>query len=784
VSDRPEPHVVALLPRGEAIRNFVQSDALDLVAAEVQLTVLSVRPNDDVWHDLERRYPRVIEIDDALLPGPARVLQELLELGHGRRLWSEAAQERWRRRDVEAGNAGLRRRAVRQGKKVAAVPLANDSTLRALARAETRLAVRGEAVRGAARRLAELRPTLLFSASQVHGRPAMPFLEAAAALRIPTATFCFSWDNLTSQGRIHPLPDEFLVWNEQIGADLRRIYPNLAPSQVHVTGTPQFDRHFRTDRRYSRAELCHLVGLDPQRPFVLYTTGMPNHMPGEPALVEQLADELAELVEHGPPQLVVRVYAKDRTSRFDDLRTRRSDIVFSDPIWDQRWLTPLEDDAVLWTGLLEHCAAGVNVASTVTLELCMFDKPVINLGYNPPGVTTGEIDYARYYRFDHYRPIVASGALDLVTRPDALGAALADALDDPRRASDARAALLTTMFGDTLDGKSAQRVADQLVVLSGGGDRAPKARSTISASSVRGQPVGPTSVSDIKKRLRTAEPVWRYGLNRRASLGYLRQPVSQTPLQRRLVADLRRDGVARTSVVELLGSDALFEEVAADVADAEARDADLIEAVRRSSASSHNEKDFIHPVLGAEPLLDTTSSYARLALALRPVADAYYRMTTQIRYYNVWRAFRAEGEPHASQLWHRDREDLAIVKAFVYLDDVDGGSGPFHYVPGTHRWGNFHPEVATFDEDGVARSTDAQVALAIGGESWWEMTGPRGTVLFADTTGLHNGGFVQDGERLLYVALFTSPASGVREWFDRSTWSPVDDGERRIWGRG
>ena len=58
------------------------------------------------------------------------------------------------------------------------------------------------------------------------------------------------------------------------------------------------------------------------------------------------------------------------------------------------------------TNTIRHAAVGINVASTLSLELCMFDKPVINIGYNPPGTEVSPVEYRRYYDFDHYRPIV------------------------------------------------------------------------------------------------------------------------------------------------------------------------------------------------------------------------------------------------------------------------------------------------------------------------------------------------------------------------------------------
>ena len=50
------------------------------------------------------------------------------------------------------------------------------------------------------------------------------------------------------------------------------------------------------------------------------------------------------------------------------------------------WLTPLREDGALWSNMLRYCDVGINVASTVSLELFMFGKPTINVAYNPPGV--------------------------------------------------------------------------------------------------------------------------------------------------------------------------------------------------------------------------------------------------------------------------------------------------------------------------------------------------------------------------------------------------------------
>ena len=452
--------IVSILPRGEAIRNFVYSGALDCLAEFVDLDVLSVYPSGTVRKLLASRY-RLNELKEYPERWPVRILRELLDMAHGRWLWSQAAQERWRLRDLEA--TATRPRLKRWAKKAACAPFASRAGLGVISRLE----------RGASRLLrttdayldlfCKLRPSLVFNGSHVHSPVATQAVQAAQWLGIKTATFIFSWDNLTSQGRIMLPYDYYLVWNEQLRRQLLEIYPRIRPERVFVTGTPQFDPHFEESIRLSREEFCAVCGADPARPIVLYTTGMPNHMPHEPEIVEGIADMLKAL--SGPPQLLVRVYPKDRTGRFEPLRARRADILFQEVPWESAWLTPLPEDGPLLTNTLLHADVGINVASTVSLELAMFDKPVLNVGYNPPSLPTSELEYARYYRFDHYAPVVGGGGVRVAGSPGELSAFLREELADPGRGSTARKALVQEMFGDTLDGRSGSRVAKTLATL-------------------------------------------------------------------------------------------------------------------------------------------------------------------------------------------------------------------------------------------------------------------------------------------------------------------------------
>jgi hypothetical protein len=453
--------IVVILPRGETLRNFVYSGTLDQVAEHADLTLLSVIPNEELHQQLAARYGDVRPLLPIAEHRVVKHLRELLEVAHGRWLWSVAAQSRWRIRDTEATTPALR--VKRLAKKAGCYPFANRAGLRVLSAAE-RLSSRALKTNQALLALfSQLRPSLVFNASHVHSEIAVQAVQAAQWLKIPTSTFIFSWDNLTSQGRIVPPYDQYVVWNTGLRDQLLNIYRFIKPEQVVVTGTPQFDYHFRPEFFWSREQFCDYVGADPARPIVLYTTGMANPMFGEPRIVEGIADVIRDMDGPVRPQLLVRVYPKDQTGRFEELKRRRPDVLFPPVPWEPSWLTPKYEDLFVLTNTLRHAAVGINAASTVSLELCMLGKPVINIGYNPPGMNIWPWDYGRFYTFEHYRPVAQSGAVAIAWSEAEVGGLLREALAEPDKRRLQQQRLIATMFGDTLDGRSAFRVADALI---------------------------------------------------------------------------------------------------------------------------------------------------------------------------------------------------------------------------------------------------------------------------------------------------------------------------------
>ncbi|MBI2374218.1 MAG: hypothetical protein HYV07_09475 [Deltaproteobacteria bacterium] len=462
---RGSPRVVAVLPRGEAIRNFVYTGALQKVAETCPTTICTVKPNDEIWTLINREFGEVYPLEDIPERWLTNVVRENLDMAHGRWLWCEAARHRWRMRDLEADSPG--KKAKRLAKKLAAAPFISRRGLDALTGLERRVSKVLSTTDSYVELYEQIRPSLVFNGSHIHSQRATQAVQAAQWLGVPTAAFVFSWDNLTSQGRIIPLYDYYLVWNEAIRNQLLEIYHQIGSEQVFVTGTPQFDFHSKPAFHWTREEFCEQVGADPSRPIVLYSTGMDNHMEGEPDIVEKIAEMLRRMTDLNRPQLLVRMYGKDRNpGRFDAMRSRCPDVLFPETRWEKSFFTPQPQDSWLLVNALRHAAVGINIASTISLELCMFDRPVINVNYLAHGQRV-RFDYRQYYNYEHYKPIVDSGALMLASSEVQMEQQLRLCLTHPAQGSAERQRLIRTMFGSSLDGRAGERVAKILVELAG-----------------------------------------------------------------------------------------------------------------------------------------------------------------------------------------------------------------------------------------------------------------------------------------------------------------------------
>lgn len=459
------PMIVVVVPRGEAVRNFIYSDTLRLLSQKARIVLFSVVTNEAVLEKARPYVEEIVIIEEYLAPLPIRQLRMITENAHDYWLWSKVAQNNWEVRERRARTEGkiLNRLAVR----LTSAILGHRWILDVLSVLEHELEWRLRTTHVYDQLFSRLKPDLVFNGSHIHGPAGELPLIVANRLGIKTAGFIFSWDNLTSRSRIFAQYDYWLVWHEGMKKQLLSIYPKIRSDRVFVTGTPQMDFHFKPEFRLSREELCRRIGVDVLRPFILYTTGIDRHFPMEHLHVELVIKLLQELNLPDRPQLVVRNYIKGTSAQMRALTERTiQDVVFPPMLWDVAWATPRPEDLELYCSLVHHSSLSINAASTVTLEFMLLDKPVINLDFDPPGTNLEYCDgFKRHIRFDHFWPVAQSGGTMVAQSEDDMLKMLKRGLTRPEADSIARGQFIRDFFGSTADGQAGRRVADTLLAL-------------------------------------------------------------------------------------------------------------------------------------------------------------------------------------------------------------------------------------------------------------------------------------------------------------------------------
>jgi CDP-glycerol glycerophosphotransferase (TagB/SpsB family) len=104
-----------------------------------------------------------------------------------------------------------------------------------------------------------------------------------------------------------------------------------------------------------------------------------------------------------------------------------------------------------------HADVVVNVASTISVEACIFDTPVVNICFDGPEESPYVKSARRYYSFTHYVNVTSRHAVKVAQSPDELVDAVAAYLANPSLDAAGRKQVVLDQCQFT-DGRSAERV--------------------------------------------------------------------------------------------------------------------------------------------------------------------------------------------------------------------------------------------------------------------------------------------------------------------------------------
>ena len=309
-------------------------------------------------------------------------------------------------------------------------------------------------------RLQAYDPTLIVSSGLFQfEQPAL--FEAAKKLKIPTLAYVPSWDNISTKNRMVYRYDGYIVWSEQVKKELHEFYPATKNAPVYVVGAPQFDVFFNERYYQTREAFCEQQQLDPSLPIVVYALGSPNFLQEHHGALE-FARRIAG-GELGRVQLLIRPHPihdnAEMKAMFDNFgplvrlqESPNAGIKLVRRSQDTKQITE-------WINTFRHADVVINLSSTVTVDAAIFDKPVVNLDFDPqPSKGDQQLVKDINHKWSHFKPIAESGGVWLVEDFDQMVDAVKTYLRDPELHREQRKWIADYVCG-YLDGRCGERMA-------------------------------------------------------------------------------------------------------------------------------------------------------------------------------------------------------------------------------------------------------------------------------------------------------------------------------------
>lgn len=338
-------------------------------------------------------------------------------------------------------------------------------TLKYFDKLETKCAIKSKTAEYYFKIFNEIKPGIVFSVCPLVPDEWVP-IQVAREMGIKTALYILSWDNLSTKQR-PPFPvDLIFVWNENMERELKKWYPGSESAEVCITSSPQFDFYFDPDFILKKEEFFAKFNLDPLRPLIVYSGVTPSLMPEENLIVEKLIEDIKENKVIKNPQLLVRLHPKDDGSRYYYLREKYKDVAFSIPgeknKGDINQWSPDYEEIKNLVNIVKHCDVLINVASTMTVDSALMDRPVINVKYYL-SKNNAKPPWGIYiYETTHYKPLTLTGGFKIAEKHEDLIKYINDYLENPALDREGRKRIKEMVCGNA-DGKAAQRIARKII---------------------------------------------------------------------------------------------------------------------------------------------------------------------------------------------------------------------------------------------------------------------------------------------------------------------------------
>jgi hypothetical protein len=234
----------------------------------------------------------------------------------------------------------------------------------------------------------------------------------------------------------------------------------IPPDRIAIVGVIYFENYFFPERLISREEFCQRLGVPPETKIIQFATGDSAIIKCNQPFVRILQKMVAENELGMPCHLLVRVSPKDIHALYKEFENLPH-VTVQYPLGEgtayggRAWL-PLADEDYDRASTLRNTDVLLTSSSSIVLDACCFDLPVVNLAYDA-GLNIPPWDsVVRFFRYTHAQPVTEEDATWMVHNDDELRAALKECLVHPENRRAQRRKLIERVVGHT-DGKTCNR---------------------------------------------------------------------------------------------------------------------------------------------------------------------------------------------------------------------------------------------------------------------------------------------------------------------------------------
>ncbi len=252
------------------------------------------------------------------------------------------------------------------------------------------------------------KPDLVFCTNQRPVNAISPLL-AAQDLNIPTASFIFSWDNLPKATMVVET-DYYFVWSELMLEQLLKYYPSIDRSQIIISGTPQFEAHYKDTLILPKEVFFQEQGLDLQRNYICFSGDDMTTSPDDPQYLEDVAAAVTQLNLKGAKiGIIFRRCPVDFSGRYSSvINTYKEIITEIAPLWEKhgnQWnmILPLKEDIALQVNTIYHSLGIINLGSTMIFDAVAHNKPCFYINYDVIDQKDLSWSVRKIYNFVHFR---------------------------------------------------------------------------------------------------------------------------------------------------------------------------------------------------------------------------------------------------------------------------------------------------------------------------------------------------------------------------------------------